>query len=112
MKRVIIASTKFDLNDEDTQYDIAQYAKKYVLDAVSNKVNKRRKKNLRQFYVDDLSWSADSIHFDVYEEDDGPGTFIADFSCPLNFYDEPSESMEDVKYLIDEQTHEFLYEIR
>ena len=94
----------FDLYDEDVQYAIVEWA----VDKLISELNKKFKRQKRSFYPDDISWSAQRIYFQVYEDDGAGGDYIGDFNSRLNFYDGESESYEDVEYLINDNISDFL----
>lgn len=111
MKRYVKAATSksleesvglpFDLSNDDVQYEIAHWTAEQFMEAV--KKDKYFKK--RGIWLDDLSWSSNKIHFVVMEGDEDS---LGGFTAQLNYYDEPSESYDDVEYLIKDAIREWM----
>ena len=93
----------FDLQNEEVQYGIAEWAVEQLIDTLnSDKKNKRKK---LQFWPDDIRWSPTQIAFEVME---GEGNHKGTFRGKLNFYDGPSENYDDVEYLLYEDMKDWL----
>jgi len=96
-------NTDFNLSDENVQIEIAEYAK----DKLIQTLKKKRGWKNKEIWIDDLNWSANEVFFEVME---GLDNYIGSFTCKLNFYDEPSESFDDVEYMIDNAISDFITE--
>lgn len=93
----------FNLNDEDVQYEIAEWAIDRLFDYLNS--DKQNKKKGLEFWPDDINCSSKRISFKVME---GLNNYIGTFESDLNFYDGPSESYDDVEYLIDTALKDFI----
>ena len=100
----------FDLNNREVQMLIAYWAEWKLSSSISKQVKNRLKREGKEIYFDDLSWSKDTIKVDVmvFDEDSGIDTPIDIFTCNLKFDDGPVESYDDVEYIIVQDIDDFL----
>lgn len=94
----------FDLNDDEVQYKIAEWA----VNRLMSKLKKKKSVKGRELYIDDLSWGPKKIFFEIYEEDNNGGRFFDEFSARLSFYDGPADDYYEVESLIDDDIQDFL----